>query len=138
MRRFLFDSGPFNDFISRQGSTYARAMARVQFGDRLGICPPFLGEFLGGVLGGSSIEKNLKLFRRIVPLFRMWPYDRKAAEEYAQLRAYLKRIGRRIQVIDMQIAAIAIAMGNTTVVTKDSDFKAIPGLDLVDWSEPDS
>ena len=39
-----------------------------------------------------------------------------------------------MQQIDMQLAAIALAFGNCTVVTKDSDFAAIPGLKIEDWS----
>jgi tRNA(fMet)-specific endonuclease VapC len=38
--------------------------------------------------------------------------------------------------IDVQIAAIALTLGNCTVVTKDSDFAAIPGLAIEDWSIP--
>ena len=36
--------------------------------------------------------------------------------------------------IDIPIAAIALTLGHCTVVTKDSDFDAIPGLDHEDWS----
>jgi hypothetical protein len=45
------------------------------------------------------------------------------------------RRGRIIPQIDLQIAAIAISPGNCTVATKDSDFQAIPGLDVEDWSK---
>jgi len=40
-----------------------------------------------------------------------------------------------MQQIDIQIAAIALTLGNCAVVTKDSDFQAIPALDVVDWSD---
>jgi tRNA(fMet)-specific endonuclease VapC len=36
----------------------------------------------------------------------------------------------------MQIAAVALSLGNTTVVTKDTDFNAIPGLAVENWSDP--
>jgi tRNA(fMet)-specific endonuclease VapC len=39
-----------------------------------------------------------------------------------------------LQPIDIQIAAIALSLGNCTVVTKDSDFGAIPGIKVVNWS----
>jgi tRNA(fMet)-specific endonuclease VapC len=32
------------------------------------------------------------------------------------------------------IAAIAFTLGNCTVVTKDSDFSAIPGLTVENWA----
>jgi len=34
------------------------------------------------------------------------------------------------------IAAIALTLSHCTVVTSDSDFTAIPGLDVVDWTLP--
>jgi tRNA(fMet)-specific endonuclease VapC len=38
--------------------------------------------------------------------------------------------------IDLQIAAIALSMGNTLVVTSDSDLAAVPGLIVEDWAAP--
>jgi hypothetical protein len=34
----------------------------------------------------------------------------------------------------MQIAGIAFTLGNCTVVTKDSDLAAVPGLTVENWS----
>jgi tRNA(fMet)-specific endonuclease VapC len=39
-----------------------------------------------------------------------------------------------MQQSDIQIAAIALTLDNCTVVTKDSDLAAVPGIDVVDWS----
>jgi len=41
-----------------------------------------------------------------------------------------------MQKIDIQIAAVALTLGNCVVITKDSDFAAIPGLQIEDWSTP--
>ena len=38
--------------------------------------------------------------------------------------------------IDIQIAAIALSMGNTVVVSRDSDFLAVPGLTVENWAAP--
>jgi tRNA(fMet)-specific endonuclease VapC len=64
----------------------------------------------------------------------LWPFDQSAAEEYGRLYAVLKRRGRLMQQIDIQIAAIALSLGRCTVVTKDSDFAAVPGLDVENWA----
>jgi predicted nucleic acid-binding protein len=53
--------------------------------------------------------------------------------EYGRIAAELKRIGRPMQQIDIQITAIAFALGNCTVVSGDSDLKAVPGLSVEDW-----
>jgi len=49
------------------------------------------------------------------------------------LHADCRRRGRIVPVIDLQIAAIAKALGQTTVATIDSDLFAIPGLDAENW-----
>jgi tRNA(fMet)-specific endonuclease VapC len=36
---------------------------------------------------------------------------------------------------DIMIAAIALALGNTTVVTMDNDLAAVPGLSVENWAE---
>ena len=46
----------------------------------------------------------------------------------------LRRIGRPMQQIDMQVAAVALTLGDCTVVTVDSDLSAVPGLSVTDWS----
>ncbi len=48
----------------------------------------------------------------------------------------MKRIGRPMQQIDIQIAAIALTMGNTVVVSSDSDLSAVPGLTVENWASP--
>lgn len=39
-----------------------------------------------------------------------------------------------MQQIDIQIAAIALTLGNCTVVTTDSDLSAVPGLPVENWT----
>lgn len=48
--------------------------------------------------------------------------------------ADLKTRGQRIQVVDMMLAAIALSMGHTTVVSSDSDLLRITGLPVENWS----
>jgi tRNA(fMet)-specific endonuclease VapC len=64
----------------------------------------------------------------------VWPYDEVAARRFGEIFAELRRLGRPMQQIDVQIAAIALTLGNCTVVTKDSDLRAVPGLTVEDWS----
>lgn len=39
-----------------------------------------------------------------------------------------------MQVIDIMVAAVALSLGNTTVVTTDSDLSAVPGLPVENWA----
>jgi len=76
----------------------------------------------------------LRFYRSISDMV-LWSYDRTAAEEFGRLLALLRKIGRPMQQIDVQTAAIAFSLSGTTVVTSDSDFSAIPGLTIEDWSK---
>ena len=40
-----------------------------------------------------------------------------------------------MQQIDIQVAAIAFALGRCTVVSGDTDLKAVPGLTVEDWGD---
>jgi len=40
-----------------------------------------------------------------------------------------------MQQIDIQIAAIAMSIGNCTVVTTDSDLLSVPGLSIENWQD---
>jgi tRNA(fMet)-specific endonuclease VapC len=64
----------------------------------------------------------------------IWPFDRKAAEEYGRIAAELRRIGRPMQQVDIPIAAIVLGLGNCTVVSTDADLSAVQGLTVENWA----
>jgi len=93
-----------------------------------------VGELFAGVEGSQSRKRNLQ--RLVLALSRVpdWPFDRAAAEEFGRIDAAMRRLGRPIGKVDFQIAAIAQSMGNTTVVSADSDLTAVPGLLVENWA----
>ena len=135
MRRYLLDTGVASDYVNDRRGVPVRCRALVSKGQRIGLCPPVYGELLGGIELSQTREPNLKKVFRVRSHFAMWPFDEEASEEYARLFATLTRIGRPMQQIDIQVAAVAIAQGNTTVVTYDSDLSAVPGLSVENWLE---
>jgi len=136
VRRYLLDSGIVSDWIDRRHLVEQRVAEAMRRGDRIGIGTPVIGELWGGVEFSSSSQRNRASLARAVSRSTRWVFDERAAREYGRLYADLRRRGRIIPQIDLQIAAIALSLGNCTVVTKDSDFQAIPGLDIEDWSKP--
>jgi predicted nucleic acid-binding protein len=59
--------------------------------------------------------------------------DTRAAEYWAELRVHLGRSGRRVNINDLWIAAVALANG-LPIVTQDQDFDALadfPGITLI-------
>jgi tRNA(fMet)-specific endonuclease VapC len=135
MRRYVLDTGIASDYVNRRHGVYEQARVAVERGDRIGIGTPALGELWAGVQASTTRDRNIKLLKRQVADMTIWPFDTAAAEKFGELFAELRRLGRPMQQIDMQVAAIAMSLGNSSVVSKDSDFAAIPGLDVVDWSK---
>jgi tRNA(fMet)-specific endonuclease VapC len=133
-RHYLFDTGIAQDYQSHRGDIRAHAIAHRKRGDRIGICVPVLGELWSGVECSSSRERNVALLRHALSTLIIWPYTTAAAEEYGRIFAELRRLGRAIQQIDMQIGAIARTLPHCTVVSKDSDLRAIPGLTVENWA----
>ena len=97
---------------------------------------PVLAELWYGIENSSTRDRNAERLRRVLPDLIVWPLTEQAAEAYGRIAANLRRKGRPIGKIDMLIAAIALSLGNTTVVTGDSDLSAVPGLAVENWAAP--
>lgn len=135
MRRYLLDTKPAQDFNHNRNGVRQRADAERRRGNRIGICTPVLGELWAGIQGSESREQNLKRLGHGLSHLILWPYDEAAAVEYGRIFTELKRIGRPMQQVDIQIAAIAFALGSCTVVSADSDLAAVPGLAVENWAD---
>lgn len=134
MKRFLLDTKPAQDFNNDRKGVRERADAERRSGNRIGICVPVLGELWSGVTGSTNKERSLQRLRLGLSRLIVWPYDIAAAEHFGRIFTELRRIGRPMQQVDIQIAAIAFTLGNCTVVTEDSDLAAVPGLSIESWA----
>lgn len=132
--RYLLDTGPAFDCMFRRRGVHDRVRETRKRGAKIGIGIPVLGEIIAGIEGSDSRDKNWEVVRRELSLFILWPYDKKAPHEYGRLFAELRRTGRPMQQVDVQTSAIAISLGNCTVVTNDSDLFAVPGLAVENWT----
>ncbi len=134
MKRFLLDTNAAGHYINRRHGIRERAVAEAVRGNRIGICVPVLGELWFGVENSASRERNLQRLITALVDWTIWPFELDAAKEYGRIATELKRIGRPIQQIDMQVAAVARMLGNTVVVSSDRDLAAVIGLAVEDWT----
>jgi len=134
VRRFLLDTGQAGDYIDRRRGVHERARAEVLRGNRVGICLPVLAELAYGVEWSASRDRNMQRLQLALAALKLWPVTDEAAFEYGRLAAELRRLGRVIGQNDMMIAAIALTLGNCTVVTGDTDLRAVPGLTVENWA----
>lgn len=137
MTRYLLDTGIAGAWVNRRRPVRDRVRAALLAGHRVGICTPVLGELVAGAEGSNDPPRQLARLDRELAVLRLWPFDEPAAREYGRLWAELRRGGRPMQAIDIQVAAVAFALGSTTVVSMDSDLSAVPNLAVEDWSQPE-
>jgi tRNA(fMet)-specific endonuclease VapC len=133
MRRYLLDSGVLNDYVQRHNRIAERVREANDRGIQIGTATPVLAELFAGAENSSSRVKNLDRLQHALAPMVAWSFDRLAAREYGRIFAHLRRMGRPMQQIDVQIAAIANTIGSCAVITYDSDFAAIPGLAVENW-----
>ena len=133
-RRYLLDTGPAFDFLFKRKGVDERVAQAKRAGAKIGICVPVLGEIVGGLEASGSRDASWAVARPRLAKLVCWPYDPDAAYEYGRIFADLKKRGRVIQQIDMQIAAVAFALGSCTVVSGDTDLNAVPGLAVENWA----
>jgi len=133
MKRFILDSGIAGLYIDRKRGVYERAQAENANGNRIGIAGPVLGELAFRAEGSPHRNWNLLRLRQALDVWKLWLVDTAALFEYGRLAFELRKIGRQIGQNDTMIAAIALSLGNSTVVTMDSDLANIPGLSVENW-----
>jgi tRNA(fMet)-specific endonuclease VapC len=134
MKRYLLDTGILGDFINKRHGVDDRARNERMKGARIGTCMPVVGELFGGIELSDSRKRNLKTLNAALAKLVFWPFNLAAAMEFGGLYAELRRKGRSIQQVDLQLAAIALTIARCTVVTTDSDLSAVPGLKVENWA----
>lgn len=88
-----------------------------------------IAELHVGILAARDTETRSRRITTLEAVGRLEPLsvDAAAAKEWARMRLRLAESGRRINVNDLWIAAIAVAHG-IPVVTQDDDFAVLAGL----------
>jgi tRNA(fMet)-specific endonuclease VapC len=94
-----------------------------------------MGWLYFGVENSATRDENLARLKRGIRRIKCWPLTRQASAEYGRLAVALKRAGRVMAQIDILIPAIAISLGDCTVVSSDKDMLATAGLVVENWRE---
>lgn len=100
--------------------------------DAFVLVSPVLGELYGGAFGGTRKQENLDKLNHLLLEVRVEPYTQVHAERYGMIAAYLRRIGRPIGAVDVQLAAMALSM-DLTVLSGNKHFSYVPDLRVENW-----
>ena len=134
--RYLFDTNTLSELmLPTPPPTLLLRMATTAAEDRA-TSSITVGELLYGAHRVPNSDRLMEGIRRVATT-DIWvlPFDREAAEEYGQLRAYLEARGTPIGEADTQIAAIAMANDLTVVTGNVRHFERVPGLTVENWLE---
>ena len=119
MRLYLLDTNALGHFINhRRGVAVKVREARLR-GDRIGTCGPVIGELYYGLELSASRDENVKRANLALKKLKIWPFTWDVGVEFGRIRAEQTRIGRPMQIVDMQVAAVSFVLGNSTVVSSD-------------------
>jgi len=117
-------------------SAIVRAWLNSQPTDSLFLCSPVLAELQFGVERLPSSAQKKRLAAAIDELEndlyrdRILSFDASAAKEFGRIMAERERIGRRIELMDAQIAAIALTH-RAALATRDTSGFANLGLQVI-------
>ena len=117
-----------------EGKTDAVLLADRLKDESFAVSPITVFEVLVGIYSSKfpqATEENqaLKFFDHVETI----PFVFFPAQESAKLSGALARSGKPLQATDAMIAGGLQFHGCTSIITRDSDFKNIPGLDVINY-----
>ena len=127
----LLDTNVVSEGFRIRPNAMVAAWTDAQPSGSLYLCTPVLAEMRFGVElladGRRKDDLQLALDRIEYDLFvgRILPFDVAAAKEYARLSSDRQKMGRRIDVMDALVAAVARSQGATLATRNVSHFADI-------------
>jgi tRNA(fMet)-specific endonuclease VapC len=101
--------------------------------DDFGISAITVAELWFGAAKSSRPQQTRSSVDAFLKPFEVLPFAGEAAEEYAEIRLQLERVGRPIGERDLLIAATAKSRRLTVVTHNVREFARVPGLNVEDW-----
>lgn len=86
-----------------------------------------------GLAKGQLKERSIAALEKFLRAAPVVDFDASAAQEAAQVRAELERVGKPAGGIDQLIAGHARALGATLVTSNLRHFENVPGLRVESW-----
>ena len=133
--KYLLDTNACVRYLNERGSAIELKMAEHRSSDIV-LCSVVKAELLYGAMKSNRSQKTLAQQRQFFNQFVSLPFDDKAADAYARIRADLVKIGTPIGPNDLLIAAIAIANDVTLVTHNTREFSRVAALRIEDWVSP--
>lgn len=130
---FLLDTDIASAFLKN----HPRVVARVtmQYGS-LHASAVTAGELLTWAGRAKAPPSRLQGVLDLVSVCQVRDVDYAVAETFGRIRADLLDRGRTVGAPDLFTAAVALVHNLTMLTHKIADYRAVPGLTIVDWIDP--
>ena len=129
----MLDTNAVSAFMHGRSRTLDEAIAAH---DRFDLCISAVsyGETLFGMAMRPEARRLAKAAHALFDNVDIVPWTSETAATYGQLRSAMRRAGIGLEPLDLMIAAHAVSLG-ATLVTSDTAFLHIPGLNVEDWTK---
>ena len=131
---YFLDSNAHIHASSGRYPKLTRRLAQVPASE-ISIPSVVAAELYYGAEKSSHKEASLEILRAFFTLYKIVPFDARAAAFYGSIRRQLERQGRPIGGNDMMIAAIVLSHNGTLVTNNVREFSRVEGLQIEDWSQ---
>ena len=132
MADYLVDTNHLSPLVTSGHPLLARLLRQVRFSNTFSIAAPALAETLYGIQQLPRAQQNRNEWEKLSVMFYYRSIDRRDAERAATLQIDLQRHGWQLNIVDALIASIALRY-NLILLTTDSDFSEITGLQVENW-----
>jgi tRNA(fMet)-specific endonuclease VapC len=131
--RYLLDTNTVSYIFKGNRPRVRERLLKVAMAE-VGISVITEAELLFGVARIAEATQLRIVVEEFLLRVEVLPWDSKAAEQYASIRAMPEASGQPMGNLDLMIAAQALASG-TILVTSDAVFRRVKGLKIEDWSK---
>jgi tRNA(fMet)-specific endonuclease VapC len=111
------------------------AVFQQHHADRFHLCTPSLAELWYMVHNSARRQQNIAELKRFVDRFYILDFKDVHAQEYGIIKSELRRLGKPIPDVDIQIAAVA-RVTKFVLLTDDAHFTPISGITIENWLRP--
>jgi tRNA(fMet)-specific endonuclease VapC len=133
MARYMLDTDTCSYIMKRSNPAVIKRLRAVAVAD---VCMSVVtkSELLYGVAVSPRREQDAAALRAFLSHVEVLAFPAAAADDYADIRADLKKRGQTIGANDLFIAAHARAAGLRLVTNNTAEFGRVKGLALENWT----
>lgn len=133
---FLLDTTTVSDLM-RENPRAEERLSHIAPTDRVVVCSIVRGEIRYGIERLPPGKRHDALESKAAHLFAAIPCEPVppiAGDQYGKIKATSQGKGFPLDENDLWIAATALSLG-ATLVSRDTDFYPVDGLNVIDWTK---